>query len=59
MKHRYLGDGLYARDDGYALILYAQREEGVHWVSLDDHVLCRFLELVKEIRGEKESDETP
>jgi hypothetical protein len=35
MKEIYLGDGLYAAFDGYAIILRAPREHGDHWVSIE------------------------
>ena len=46
-KEVYLGDGLYARQDGFMVILRAPREGGDHWVGLEwEQVegLLRFLE---------------
>lgn len=39
----YLGDGLYANFDGFHIFLYAERENGIHFVALDPDV---FDELV-------------
>lgn len=39
----YLGDGLYARYDGFALWLRAPREHGDHVVALEPQVLREFL----------------
>jgi len=32
----YLGDGLYVGYDGDQMILFAEREDSIHWVGLDD-----------------------
>lgn len=45
MPHEaYLGDGLYASFDGYAITLSAPRDlGGVHWIALEPTVLLEFL----------------
>lgn len=55
MKRReeYLGDGLYASDDGFMIILRAPREESDHWVGLESDVIERFLRFIEEARGVK------
>lgn len=50
-KETYLGDGLYARFDGYQIILRAPRMEGDHWVALEPqvwHELQHFVASLKE-----------
>lgn len=49
----YLGDGLYAKDEGFMVTLYTERENGRHFVALEDEVLSaffRFLERTREIK---------
>jgi hypothetical protein len=46
----YLGDGLYARHDGYQIILRAPREGGDHWVALEPQVLHAFQRFLSAIR---------
>ena len=49
-RETYLGDGLYARFDGYSIILRAPREPGVdHWVALEPAVLEAFDRFREEI----------
>lgn len=43
----YLGDGLYAAFDGWQVVLWAEREEGVHYVALEPEVLKSLLNYVK------------
>jgi hypothetical protein len=54
-RETYLGDGLYARFDGYQFWLRAPRSEGNHEVALEPPVLDAFLAFVKSIQ----SPETP
>ncbi len=49
----YLGDGLYARDDGYSFWLRAPRFEGDHEVALEPDVMQEFLRFVERSRGLK------
>jgi hypothetical protein len=42
----YLGDGLYARHDGWHVGLRAPREGGDHWVALEPPVLSKFLQFI-------------
>lgn len=50
----YLGDGLYASYNGYAVKLRAPRLEGDHYVTLDSSVLEKFETFVAKLteRGE-------
>lgn len=51
-KRTYLGDGLYAMDDGFMFHLLAPREEGHEcWVALEPEVLTEFLNYVAKQRG--------
>jgi len=45
----YLGDGLYASYDGFALWLRAPRERDDHVVALEPDVLLRFIEFALSI----------
>jgi len=47
----YLGDGLYASDDGFMVTLRAPRDEGDHWVGLEPDVLKSFFDYVARVRG--------
>jgi hypothetical protein len=53
MKETYLGDGLYARDDGFMFWLRAPRPEGDHEVALEGPVLSEFIRFVEKSRGLK------
>jgi hypothetical protein len=46
----YLGDGLYASWDGFAVWLRAPREEGDHRVALEPHALRALAEFVRSIQ---------
>lgn len=52
-KEAYLGDGLYAHDDGFMIWLRAPREGGDHYVALENDVLESFLRFVERSRGVK------
>lgn len=43
----YIGDGLYARYDGYMIILRAPRGSGDHWVGLEPDVLMSFIRFIE------------
>jgi hypothetical protein len=46
----YLGDGLYARFDGYHIVLRAPRPgEEDHWVALEPDVFARLIEYHREL----------
>ena len=45
----YLGDGLYADFDGYQIVLYAERESGIHWVALDHSVFEALLQFKNKV----------
>lgn len=47
----YLGDGLYAKYDGYHIILAAPRGSQVHWVALDPRVFGRLVSYQKDIEA--------
>lgn len=51
-KETYLGDGLYASDDGFMITLRAPRENGDHWVGLEPEIieaLFRFIEKQRDV----------
>lgn len=48
----YLADGLYAGYDGYQIWLWADRENGRHYVALDDTTVEAFEGYLKRLRGE-------
>ena len=50
----YLGDGLYASFDGFAIILRAPRAEGDHWVALESDVYAALTEFVRALKDAKE-----
>jgi hypothetical protein len=47
----YLGDGLYARFDGWHVILTAPRLGGDHFVGLEPEVLVAFEKWLKQVRA--------
>lgn len=50
----YLGDGLYARFDGFTIWLRAPRQHGDHIVALEPEVyraLTAFVERLKQNKG--------
>lgn len=46
----YLGDGLYARFDGWQIYLRTAREDGDHWVALEPEVLAALVRYVSSLR---------
>jgi len=54
-KDHYLGDGLYAGHDNYQIYLSAPREDGDHWVALDNRTLASFLAYIEGIKQAKVS----
>jgi hypothetical protein len=50
-KEEYLGDGLYAHDDGYHIVLSAPRENGPDYVALEPEVLQNFFQYLERTRG--------
>lgn len=52
-KEAYLGDGLYASDNGFQLWLRAPRMDGDHEVALEDDVLSEFFRFIEKSRGVK------
>ncbi|MGH7088048.1 MAG: hypothetical protein ACREFQ_04030 [Stellaceae bacterium] len=57
----YLGDGLYASFDGYAIILRAPREHGDHWVGLKPRIFAALVAYEKRLRQKyaDANNETP
>jgi hypothetical protein len=53
LHETYLGDGLYASTDGYAITLRAPREGGDHYVVLEPVVLQAFERYVRELRAKE------
>lgn len=53
MNSCYLGDGLYAFDDGDHIVLETLRENGRHFVALDDEVLESFIRFLGRSRALK------
>lgn len=51
----YLGDGLYVEWDGFQYTLSTERQEGVHYVALDPHVLQAFQRFVARMEPIKPS----
>ena len=49
----YLGDGLYAKFDGYGITLRAPREEGDHYVYLEPEVYESLLRFVEELKRQE------
>ena len=52
----YLGDGLYARFDGFSIWLRAPRENGDHVIALEPGILSALIayaEQVKMLRGDR------
>lgn len=52
-RETYLGDGLYARDDGFHFWLRAERGGDDHEVALDGTTLDEFLRYIERARGVK------
>ena len=52
-KDTYLGDGLYARDDGFMFWLRAPRPGGDHEVALENQVVDAFFRFIERSRGVK------
>jgi hypothetical protein len=46
-RETYIGDGLFASHDGFALTVRAPREHGDHYVVLEPFVLEAFLEFAQ------------
>jgi hypothetical protein len=46
----YLGDGLYAEDEGHQIRLFCERENGTHEVFVGDlHLLFAFIEKMRGV----------
>jgi hypothetical protein len=53
-KPQYLGDGLYAKFDGYQIYLMANSHtHPTDTVALDGHTLAAFLKYVKQLEAEE------
>lgn len=53
VKETYLGDGLYASDDGFQIALRAPREVGDHFVYMEPEVISAFIRFLETSRGLK------
>ncbi len=51
-QEAYLGDGLYAKFDGWSFWLRAPRPTGDHYVAMEPEVLASFLEFIRAARPE-------
>ena len=49
LNKTYIGDGLYVNFDGCYFVLTTERENGVHWVGLEESVLQALLEYRKQL----------
>jgi hypothetical protein len=52
-RETYLGDGLYARFDGFMIWLRAPRETGDHVVALEPEVYAALVKFVERIKQER------
>jgi len=52
-RESYLGDGLYARDDGFMIWLRAPRGNVDHEVALEDSVLDELFRFIEQKRSVK------
>lgn len=48
-RELYIGDGVYARHDGYQVLLRAQREEGWVEIALEPAVLGALNAFVRDV----------
>jgi hypothetical protein len=47
----YLGDGLYARFDGWQIILSTPRGDTAHWVALEPETFTSLVRFAERING--------
>lgn len=52
-KMTYVGDGVYATDDGFEVMLVAPRDDVDSWLVLEPQVLDALLRLIGKTRGGK------
>ncbi len=52
-KETYLGDGLYAKYDGFQVWLRAPRGSIDHYVALDPYTLDSFFRFLERVGGAK------
>jgi hypothetical protein len=52
----YLGDGLYAKYDGWMIVLSTPRAEGEHYVALEPEVFEALLQYAIQIGWLKKGD---
>lgn len=57
-KRFYMGDGLYAHFDGFSFMLFAERENGEHWVGLEPNVFDELIEFRKQVYKDAENFES-
>lgn len=53
MSEEYLGDGVYASFDGFAITLRASREHGDHFIVLEPREFAALMDYAKRVRGTK------
>jgi hypothetical protein len=49
----YLGDGVYARHDGYQIWLRTPRETGEHTIALEPSVIMSLCDYIRKCGGER------
>jgi hypothetical protein len=52
LKKVYIGDGLYAEYNGYCITLRTPRDDGEHFVVLEDDVMQQFLLWIDALASE-------
>jgi hypothetical protein len=47
----HIGDGVYARFDGWQIVLSTERVSGIHWVALEPEVLRELIAFAESHLG--------
>jgi hypothetical protein len=47
----YIGDSVYARFDGWQIVLSTERSGGIHWIALEPEVLKELIEFAERHLG--------
>lgn len=50
-RETYLGDGVYAYDDGYHIVLRTDRGGSAHWIALDADVIASLFMFIGVARS--------
>jgi hypothetical protein len=58
-RETYLGDGLYASFDGYAITLRAPRQDGDHWVALEGPALAELIRFAETCGFKRKAHRAP